>query len=75
VTFEHDNIVPHASASDVLTRVASEKKAHVHVPGGHVGAMVSSSAAKHVWPKIDRFFRDAELSRPVVDAAIAPGRG
>jgi polyhydroxyalkanoate synthase len=75
VTFEHDNIVPHASASDVLTRVASEKKAHLHVPGGHVGAMVSSSAAKHVWPKIDRFFRDAELSRPVAHGAIAPDRG
>ncbi|MBX7191688.1 MAG: alpha/beta fold hydrolase [Sandaracinaceae bacterium] len=60
VTFEHDNIVPHQSASDVLTRVASEKKAHVHVPGGHVGAMVSSSAAKHVWPKIERFFADAD---------------
>ncbi|MFN9810659.1 MAG: alpha/beta fold hydrolase [Deltaproteobacteria bacterium] len=63
VTFEHDNIVPHASASDVLTRVASARKAHVHVPGGHVGAMVSSGAARGVWPKIERFFRDTELAR------------
>jgi polyhydroxyalkanoate synthase len=63
VTFEHDNIVPHASASDVLTRVASARKAHVHVPGGHVGAMVSSGAARGVWPKIERFFRDTELTR------------
>jgi hypothetical protein len=55
--------VPHASASDVLTRVASARKAHVHVPGGHVGAMVSSGAARGVWPKIERFFRDTELTR------------
>jgi len=62
VTFEHDNIVPWKSAADVLSRVASEHKAHVHVPGGHVGAMVSSSAAKHVWPKIERFFHHAETA-------------
>lgn len=69
VTFEHDNIVLPASAVDVLSRVKSAHKAHVHVPGGHVGAMVSSGAAKHVWPKIERFFRDVETS---VEASSEP---
>ena len=57
VTFEHDNIVPKDSASEVLARVSSASQSHVHVPGGHVGAMVASSASRNVWPKIEAFFR------------------
>ncbi len=71
VTFEHDNIVPWQSAVDVLSRVKSDHKAHVHVPGGHVGAMVSSSAAKNVWPKIERFFHHCESAEPQTGASVA----
>jgi polyhydroxyalkanoate synthase len=71
VTFEHDNIVPWKSALDVLSRVQSVHKAHVHVPGGHVGAMVASSAAKHVWPKIERFFHHAETAEGASQPAHA----
>lgn len=56
VTFEHDNIVPWQSASEVMTLVSSEDKTHVHLPGGHVGAVVSKSAARGLWPKISAFW-------------------
>jgi polyhydroxyalkanoate synthase len=57
VTFEHDNIVPWESASVVLEKVSSSVKEHVHLVGGHVGAMVSKSAARGLWPKLSAFFQ------------------
>ncbi len=64
VTFEHDEIVPHASATIVLEKIASTDKEHLHLIGGHVGAMVSSSASKKLWPRIRAFWaaRDAAPS-------------
>jgi poly(3-hydroxyalkanoate) synthetase len=56
VTFEHDEIVPHASATVVLRHAASTDTEHLHLPGGHVGAMVSSSASKKLWPKMRAFW-------------------
>jgi polyhydroxyalkanoate synthase len=56
VTFEHDNIVPHKSASILMEHIASADAEHVHLPGGHVGAMVSSSAAKKLWPRMRAFW-------------------
>jgi len=52
ITFEHDNIVPHASASVLIDRVGSEDKLHMHLPGGHVGAVVSSAAKRQLWPQM-----------------------
>jgi polyhydroxyalkanoate synthase len=60
VTFEHDNIVPWRSASCVLDRVASTDKEHVHLAGGHVGAVVSKSAAHKLWPKLSSFWADRD---------------
>lgn len=57
ITFAHDNIVPAASATALVERVGSEDKEHWHLPGGHVGAMVSRGAAKGLWPKISAYFR------------------
>ena len=62
ITFEHDNIVPWKSASCVLDRVASTDKVHLHVPGGHVGAMVASSAKKKLWPSIESFWATRDAS-------------
>ncbi len=61
ITFEHDNIVPHASASALTERVSSEDREHLHLPGGHVGAVVSSAAKKELWPLMCDFWasRDA----------------
>ena len=80
LTFEHDAIVPHASAACVLEKAASEDKVHVHLPGGHVGAVVSKSASTRLWPQLARFWaeRDARTPRtalrkpaPVVPAEVA----
>jgi polyhydroxyalkanoate synthase len=60
VTFEHDNIVPHKSASVLLERVSSKDKEHIHLPGGHVGSVVSSHAKKTLWPKISKFWADRD---------------
>ena len=46
VTFEHDAIVPWRSAACVLEKVGTADKHHLHLPGGHVGAVVSRAAAK-----------------------------
>jgi len=52
VTFEHDHIVPAHSAKVLVDRVGAADKEHLHLPGGHVGAVVSSSAKKHLWPRM-----------------------
>ena len=56
ITFQHDNIVPWRSASVMLDRIASTDKEHLHIPGGHVGSVVSRAAKKHLWPKISAFW-------------------
>ncbi|MBK8253755.1 MAG: alpha/beta fold hydrolase [Polyangiaceae bacterium] len=60
VTFEHDNIVPHKSASVLLERVSSTDKEHIHLIGGHVGSVVSSHAKKTLWPRISKFWADRD---------------
>lgn len=60
VTFEHDNIVPWQSAKVVLDHVATSDKHHMHLVGGHVGAVVSKAAAKGLWPALATFFADRD---------------
>lgn len=80
VTFEHDNIVPWASAAAAIDLVGSRDKERVHLPGGHVGAMVSRSATKGLWPKISGFWTaiDSRGARPAKKSTRrtpgAPGR-
>jgi polyhydroxyalkanoate synthase len=52
VTFEHDNIVPWQSAKELVDLVSSKDKDWLHLPGGHIGAVVSKGASKRLWPKI-----------------------
>jgi polyhydroxyalkanoate synthase len=56
ITFEHDNIVPWAAAKELVDRVGAEDKEWLHLPGGHVGAVVSKSASKRLWPKISEWW-------------------
>ncbi|HQY60706.1 MAG TPA: alpha/beta fold hydrolase [Polyangiaceae bacterium] len=56
VTFEHDTIVPKASALPLVERAGSPDKTHLHLPGGHVGAVVSSAAKRRLWPKLSEFW-------------------
>jgi polyhydroxyalkanoate synthase len=76
VTFEHDNIVPGPSAGALLERVSSAVKERVHLPGGHVGAVVSRKAAERLWPKMTAFWTAHEpaAARPPapVEASEAP---
>ncbi|MGO8999909.1 MAG: PHA/PHB synthase family protein [Polyangiaceae bacterium] len=52
ITFQHDNIVPWESAKELVDLVSSKDKDWLHLPGGHIGAVVSKSASKRLWPKI-----------------------
>lgn len=63
VTFEHDHIVPTASAAALLAHVASPDQAQLHLNGGHVGAVVSRKAAVHLWPELSAFWIDHDRSR------------
>ncbi len=56
VTFEHDNIVPWQSAAVLIDEVGSTDKHRIHLPGGHVGAVVSQKASKTLWPQIAAFW-------------------
>jgi len=64
ITFEHDNIVPVSSAAPLAERVGSADKERIHLPGGHVGAVVSRAASRGLWPQISAFWakRDARLA-------------
>lgn len=56
VTFEHDNIVPGPSAAALIDACGAKDKQHLHLPGGHVGAVVSKHAAKTLWPQLVAFY-------------------
>ncbi len=68
VTFEHDSIVPRASAAPLLDRSASRDKETIHLAGGHVGAVVSRGAARKLWPLLHDFW----AKRDDVSASDAP---
>lgn len=61
LTFAHDYIVPWKSAAALIDKVGAEDKAHVQLPGGHVGAVISRKASKRLWPLMSQWWaqRDA----------------
>lgn len=69
VTFEHDNIVPWRSAATLLDRVSSPVRQHIHLPGGHVGAVVSRKASETLWPALSKWWTDHDPK------TAAPQRG
>ena len=66
IVFQHDNIVPLKNASVLVDKIASTDKVLLSLPGGHVGAVVSRSAQKSLWPKMSEFWakRDADVKMP-----------
>ncbi len=40
----------------LLDHIASADKQHLHLPGGHVGAVVSKSAKTRLWPELTTFW-------------------
>ncbi len=61
MTFEHDNIVPGPSAAALVEKVAGATR--VHLPGGHVGAVVSRKASQTLWPAMASFWASHEPKR------------
>ena len=72
VTFEQDHIVPKASATAILDRLDPRLAQHVHLLGGHVGAMTSRSAATGLWPMIGGFFVGGPAKVSAGEAAAQP---
>ncbi len=60
VTFEHDTIVPSASAACLLDHVGAADKQRIHLPGGHVGAVVSRKASEGLWPRLSGWWADRD---------------
>jgi polyhydroxyalkanoate synthase len=71
VTFQHDNIVPPESAAVLLDRIGATDKERIHLPGGHVGAVVSKKASKTLWPEMAEFW---EARMPASRATRKPRR-
>lgn len=74
VTFEHDNIVPGPSAAALVEAIGSKVKQHLHLPGGHVGAVVSKHAAKTLWPQLEAFFGAHDVLARVEVAPVVSER-
>jgi len=67
VTFGNDTIVPRACAAALVGAVSSSVKEELHLPGGHVGAVVSKHAAKSLWPTLSAWFqKHAPAEAPAV---------
>src|SRR5438128_5066424 len=53
VIAEDDHITPPCQSETVLEKVGSADKQLLRVPGGHIGIMAGSGAAKSTWPKVE----------------------
>jgi polyhydroxyalkanoate synthase len=60
IAFEHDNIVPLASAAPLVDRIASTDKRLLVQAGGHVGAVVSRKAQARLWPAMSTFWAERD---------------
>lgn len=55
ITASRDAICPPAAATALLDHASASDTAIVEVPGGHVGAVVGSRAAREMYPKLIRW--------------------
>jgi polyhydroxyalkanoate synthase len=74
VTFEHDNIVLPDSAAILLELISSKQKQRIHLPGGHVGAVVSKAASRGLWPQLSQWLGVQESLRPSTSSGRAAKR-
>ena len=56
IAFEHDHIVPLGAAAPLVDLVGSRDKQLLVQTGGHVGAVVSRTAADRLWPAMSQFW-------------------
>jgi polyhydroxyalkanoate synthase subunit PhaC len=71
VIAEDDHITPPCQSETVVEKVGSADKQALRVPGGHIGVMAGSGAAKGTWPKIDAWL--AERGRFVARRSTCVG--
>ncbi len=50
-----DHIAPPNQSESIMTKVSSSDQTLVKVPGGHIGVMAGSGAAKRTWPQINEW--------------------
>ena len=72
VSFEHDTIVPKASAVPLLELAGGKDKLALHLSGGHVGAVVSRGATKRLWPALSDFWGKRDGAAAVEPAPSRP---
>lgn len=58
VIAEDDHITPPCQSERVLEKLGSADKQVLRVPGGHIGVMAGSGAAKGTWPKIEAWLSE-----------------
>jgi polyhydroxyalkanoate synthase subunit PhaC len=56
VTASRDAICPPAAALGLASSCGATQKQHLEVPGGHVGAVVGSRAARDLYPRVADWF-------------------
>jgi polyhydroxyalkanoate synthase subunit PhaC len=59
-----DHITPPCQSGSIHDRVGSTDKESYHIPGGHIGIMAGSQAAKRTWPHIDAWLAARSGARP-----------
>jgi polyhydroxyalkanoate synthase len=69
IVFEHDNIVPMQNAAVLIDKIRSTDRELLRLPGGHVGAVVSRSAQKSLWPRMSAFWAKRDKEPTALDAA------
>ena len=52
VTAAADHIAPRAGTMPIFDLVSSEDVTHFDRPGGHIGLIAGSAAAKDIWPEL-----------------------
>jgi polyhydroxyalkanoate synthase len=57
IVADRDQICPPAAATALLDHVTTTDTTTLRVPGGHVGAVVGSRAARELYPRVAEWFR------------------
>ncbi len=75
ITADRDAIVPPRAALALAERSNASETEHLTVPGGHVGAVVGSRAARSLYPAMTAWLRRVLAARPAAAtsaSAVAP---
>ena len=71
ITADRDTIVPTEAAMALAELSNASEKEHLTVPGGHVGAVVGSRAAKFLYPAMSTWLRHVLAPRPTAAAGAS----